>query len=224
MTTETLDRPTQSTSTRSLEDQLAPLTFEQYEAIFAHYGQEGLNKYDELSSTNATPEQWQSAMAEFLNNDNNQQQKDRLLKQLEEYNATYRLREESLKVAEDVASEALKTRRKSRNELNKTIKEFTKTLEDNISDTNKELLQQRRIEQANYSAWEKRERQRVRGIEDYVKGLVAAVIDDVEQEYKNTTRSKSEKMSKAAKAAVQAYKDKGEDPETQENTDKRAYL
>lgn len=194
---------------RSLEEQLSILNAEQQEALFAYYGEKGLTKNDSLKDTNATPEQVQSALAEFISNDNNEQQKTRLLKQLEEYNATYRLREETFTDAEDVAKIALTAKRQAKQGFTKSVRDFTKTLETNLSGSNKELLQQRRIDQQNQQAWEKREKIRVRGIDAYLRGVVAAVIDDMEVEYRDKAEKEADKISKIANAQVKALKDKG---------------
>lgn len=217
MTTATATLPVQST-TRSLEQQLSILNAEQQEALFAYYGSEGLDRHDSLQETNATPEQVQSALAEFINNDSNEAQKTRLLGQLEEYNATYRLREESFTEAEDTAKYALTAKREANKELTKSVKDFTKALVTNLTGTNEELLQQRRIDQNNNQAWEKREKIRQRGIDAYLRGIVAAVIDDCEDKYKQEAREKAATTSKTAKAQVKALNDKGLEPTSLENT------
>lgn len=215
--TTTTTAPIQST-TRSLEEQLSILNEVQLEALFAYYGKDGLAKNDSLKDTNATPEQVQSALAEFINNDSNEEQKTRLLQQLEEYNITYRLREEQYSSAEDIAKAALTAKRDAKKGLNKSVSDFTEALEKNLTGTNKELLQQRRIDQQNQQAWKKREKIRERGIDAYLRGVVAAVIDDMEEEYREEADEKADKISKIANAQVKALKSKGGDPKSMKGT------
>ena len=217
MTTFTLPAPVQTTS-RTLEQQLSILNVEQQEALFAYYGEDGLAKFDSLKSNNATPEQFQSALADFINNDSNEAQKTALLQQLEEYNITYRLREEQYSSAEDIAKAALTAKRDAKKGLNKSVSDFTEALEKNLTGTNKELLQQRRIDQQNQQAWKKREKIRERGIDAYLRGVVAAVIDDMEEEYREEADEKADKISKIANAQVKALKSKGGDPKSMKGT------
>lgn len=215
--TTTTTAPIQST-TRSLEEQLSILNEVQLEALFAYYGKDGLAKNDSLKDTNATPEQVQSALAEFINNDSNEEQKTALLSQLEGYNHTYRLREQTFSNVEDKAKKLLDAKRDAKKELNKSVSAFTKSLEDNLTGSNKELLQQRRINQKNTQAWEKREKIRVRGIDAYLKGVVAAVIDDCEKEYREEATRKADKISKVANAQVKVLKGKGLEPTSEKGT------
>lgn len=112
-----------------LADKLVVLNEEQYRTIFAIYGKEGTNKYEELFSKNVESSVRASELYSFFDNDDNKERLDKLTTALKKNYEEYIKEENRLNSLKEAASKA--TREK--NNFQKTIASreatFTKELE-----------------------------------------------------------------------------------------------
>lgn len=103
MTTETQT----SNSQLTLKDKLVVLNADQYQAVFALYGQTGFDKYDTLVKDNAQPDIFQSELATFIEKDTNQQQKSKLTALIDKYYEDYNAEKTNLDTLAAAAKSAV---------------------------------------------------------------------------------------------------------------------
>ena len=195
---------TATTSTQTI--QLNCLTDDQLQTIFALYGAEGFNRYDDLVTNNNPPVDIQKALREFIENDTNKEQKDKLISVLDEYNLQYRAKELAFNETKEAAELALKSKRDSDAQLKSIIKGFSKQFNALVKDDNQALLQDRRINQSKQQAWNKREKIREVGKKAYLRGLVAAVIDECEVDYQAEVDKAAKTILKVSKVIISSRK------------------
>ena len=203
-----------NTTQISLKDQLVILSVEQYQAVFALYGQAGLDKYDTLTKDNASPETIQTELATLIENDTNQEQKNKITALIDKYFKQFNAEKEELDSKTAAAKTAIKAKNEFEKAFNSNVATFTKDVEGLASGENKEILQHKKLQQEADAAWAKREKIRLRGKKAYLRGLVTAVIDECEKEY-------SEEVSKEAKTITRVarkLKDNVDNPKSEEGT------
>ena len=197
-----MEKNTMTTTQISLKDQLVILSAEQYQAVFALYGQAGLDKYDTLAKNDAHPETIQTELATLIEKDDNQEQKNKITALINKYFEQFNAEKAELDSKTAAAKTAIKAKDEFKKAFNGTVATFTKEVEGLASGKNKEILQQRKLQQEANAAWEKREKIRLRGKKAYLRGLVAAVIDECEKEYSEEVAKEAKTITKVAKTLV----------------------
>ena len=185
-----------------LSDKLVVLTDEQYQAVFALYGNDGLEKYDTLVKDNGEPELFQSELASLIEKDTNQEQKSKLTALLEKYYEDYNAEKANLETLVEAAAKANLNKNEFKKTFNMNVATFTNNVKELVSASNKQILEQRRLQQEASVAWEKREKIRQRGKKAYLRALVAAVIDECDEQYRAEVVKDVPQIIKSAKVVI----------------------
>ena len=187
-------------------DKLAVLNEEHYRTIFAIYGTKGTNRYKELfiGTGNIDLETCASVLTMWISDDKDEERRKKLIKSINENYEQHIEEEARLKLLKYEVTEATKNKTKHQRKITRRENDFTKTLTKSFLNTD-ELgngLKQAEADAKLQRALEKRERLRKRGRIAYLKGVVAAVIDNQHKEYMKETNEKAEEIVKAAEAVI----------------------
>ena len=161
-TTITTDNNKSITLEFTLEQQLKALNDEQYLTLFSLYGQDGIEQYNELiedcEDLDEVKDEIAEALAERIDQDDNEEQKSELLELIKKYHLDY--------YSKDAHLDSLKTQVKdSRDELKTVVKGFNKKINQLVSGDNLLLLKQEKEERKLNKAKLKRQKRIERGID-----------------------------------------------------------
>ncbi len=216
-TTITTDNNKSITLEFTLEQQLKALNDEQYLTLFSLYGQDGIEQYNELiedcEDLDEVKDEIAEALAERIDQDDNEEQKSELLELIKKYHLDY--------YSKDAHLDSLKTQVKdSRDELKTVVKGFNKKINQLVSGDNLLLLKQEKEERKLNKAKLKRQKRIERGIDAYLMGVACSVIDEGkeggEQYIKKATDEANQVLAKAVAVVNEMNNnDKLPDPKTE---------
>ncbi len=216
-TTITTDNNKSITLEFTLEQQLKALNDEQYLTLFSLYGQDGIEQYNELiedcEDLDEVKDEIAEALAERIDQDDNEEQKSELLELIKKYHLDY--------YSKDAHLDSLKTQVKdSRDELKTVVKGFNKKINQLVSGDNLLLLKQEKEERKLNKAKLKRQKRIERGIDAYLMGVACSVIDEGkeggEQYIKKATDEANQVLAKAVAVVNEMNNnDKLPDPQTE---------
>ena len=202
----------------SLVDGLVVLNEEQHRTIFAIYGKEGIDKYKQLLSEDADSKTRAEALNEFIGSDIEDKRQKELVASIVENHNVHTNQRDRLKLLKLEVSEATREKNKQQ-EIVKQQSKFTDTLKTFVKDEEEQALEEAEEEELLKRAREKRDRLREQGIRAYLKGVVAAVIDECDEDYIAVANKKAKLVVRSTTEAVKESLDKDKlDPKSIEAT------
>ncbi len=196
-----------TTTTTTLLEQLQVLTDEQLQVVYSLYGTDGLNKFENAASDIGNPNLRYEEAEKLINADTNREQKEKLFKMLEDNHDKYVEVDNDLADLEQKAKEACAERTRVKKGFKLNIDDFTSELRKMVKGTNKTELDKIETHQRLQEARAKRDKIRLQGKRAFLRGVVAAAIDNEAEQYIDECNTAVQTIVVGAKAAIAKQKD-----------------